>query len=155
MAIIQNVKLAMNHSGPLLIAGKDPDELIRTDPEAWRRAVAEAQPVMDYFIERAAASVDLSSVAGRAALIDRLRPTFRSLHHPVERAAYIQELARRVSLDERTVGEALSRGPVERRGAGRPRASGDGAAAFCESAAGATASAARSARCFTAPAAPA
>ena len=46
-------------------AGKDPDELIRTDPEAWRTAVAEAPPVLDYFMDRAVASVDLSSVTGR------------------------------------------------------------------------------------------
>src|SRR5205814_3815163 len=46
-------------------AGKDPDELIRTDPDAWRRAVEEAKPVIEYFIDRAAAESDLSTISGR------------------------------------------------------------------------------------------
>ena len=53
-------------------AGKDPDELIRTDPDAWRTAVAEAPPVLDYFMDRAVASVDLSSVTGRREVTRRV-----------------------------------------------------------------------------------
>ena len=44
-------------------AGKDPDELIRNDPDAWRKAVADAKPVIEYFMERTAAEVDLSTAS--------------------------------------------------------------------------------------------
>src|SRR5919112_283164 len=40
-------------------AGKDPDELIRTDPDGWRAAVASAEELLPYFMERAATEVDL------------------------------------------------------------------------------------------------
>ena len=45
--------------------GQGSRRAIRTDPDAWRTAVAEAPPVLDYFMDRAVASVDLSSVTGR------------------------------------------------------------------------------------------
>ena len=40
-------------------AGKDPDELIRTDPDAWRQAVVDAKPVIEYFMDRIGGEVDL------------------------------------------------------------------------------------------------
>ena len=45
-------------------AGKDPDELIRTDPDAWRSAVAAARPVMEYFIDLAVARLRDAFEAG-------------------------------------------------------------------------------------------
>ena len=95
-------------------AGKDPDELIRTDPDAWRDAVASARPVMEYFIDLAVGSGDRNSVAGRTAIIDRVRPAFRFVRHPAERAMYIQKLARLVDLPEPTLDAELQRPVAER-----------------------------------------
>ena len=95
-------------------AGKDPDELIRTDPDAWRNAVAAARPVMEYFIDLAVANGNRNTVAGRTAIIDRVRPAFRFVRHPAERAMYVQKLARLVDLPEPTL-EADLRRPVAER----------------------------------------
>ena len=95
-------------------AGKDPDELIRTDPDAWRTAVDEAKPVVEYFIERTAASVDLASVAGRRELTSKVIGLLRRVGDPIERALYIQQLARMVNVEERVLNEALARTPVPR-----------------------------------------
>ena len=95
-------------------AGKDPDELIRTDADAWRSAVTNARPVMEYFIDLAVAGGDRNSVAGRTAIIDRVRPAFRFVRHPAERAMYIQKLARLVDVAEQTLDEDLKRPVPER-----------------------------------------
>ncbi|HUF83058.1 MAG TPA: DNA primase, partial [Acidimicrobiia bacterium] len=34
-----------------LPAGRDPDEIIRDDPDLWRRAIAEAQPYVEFLLE--------------------------------------------------------------------------------------------------------
>jgi DNA primase len=98
-------------------AGKDPDELIRTDPDAWRAAVKEAPPVIEYFMERAAADVDLDSVAGRREMTGRVLALLKRVGDPIERALYLQQLARRVNVEERTLADALARAPVVRRAA--------------------------------------
>jgi len=95
-------------------AGKDPDELIRNDPEAWRAAVASAKPVIEYFMERTAAEVDLGSIAGKRELTGRALALLKRVGDPVERNLYLQRLARLVNLEERVLLEALAREPVRR-----------------------------------------
>lgn len=95
-------------------AGKDPDDLIKTDPDAWRSAVDAAKPVVEYFMDRAAASVDLSSVAGRRELTGRVIGLLRRVGDPIERALYIQQLARLVNVEERVLNEALAQAPAPR-----------------------------------------
>jgi DNA primase len=95
-------------------AGKDPDELIRNDPEAWRAAVASAKPVIDYFIDRTAAEVDLDSVSGKRELTGRVLALLKRVGDPVERSLYVQRLARLVNVEERVLVEALAREPVRR-----------------------------------------
>lgn len=95
-------------------AGKDPDELIRTDPTAWRTAVADAKPVMEYFIERAAAAADLTSISGRHEVTDAVLPLLQRIGDPIERNLYLQQLSRLVNVEERVLSEAMARGPVHR-----------------------------------------
>lgn len=97
-----------------ILAGKDPDELIRTDPDAWRRAVVEAKPVIEYFIDRTASEVDLETVAGKRDLTGRVLALLKRVGDPVERTLYLQRLARMVSIEERVLLEALAREPVRR-----------------------------------------
>ena len=104
-------------------AGKDPDELIRTDPDAWRRAIADAKPVIEYFIDRAAAEADLSTIAGRREMTGRALAILKRVGDRVERALYLQHLARLVNVEERTLAEALERAPLVRR---PPRPARDG-----------------------------
>ena len=52
-------------------AGKDPDELIRTDPDGWRAAVEPAEELLPYFMQRAASEVDLRQPHGRSAYTRR------------------------------------------------------------------------------------
>jgi DNA primase len=95
-------------------AGKDPDELIRNDPDAWRKAVAEAKPVIEYFMERTAAEVDLDSIAGKRELTGRALALLKRVGDPVERSLYLQRLGRLVNVEERVLLEALAREPVRR-----------------------------------------
>jgi DNA primase len=100
-------------------AGKDPDELIRTDPDAWRAAVADAKPVIDYFIDRTVADVDMSSVAGKRDLTGRVLALLKRVADPIVRSLYLQRLAQLVQVEERVLADALQREPV-RRAAPRP-----------------------------------
>jgi DNA primase len=95
-------------------AGKDPDELIRNDPDAWRKAVAEAKPVIEYFMERTASEVDLDSITGKRDLTGRALALLKRVGDPVERSLYLQRLARLVSVEEKVLLEALAREPVRR-----------------------------------------
>ena len=102
--------------------GKDPDEVIREAPEAWRAAVAAGQPVMEYLIDLYAERHDPRTVDGRKKFVAAVMPALRRVSDPVERDAYLQLLARRSGVEERVLLEVLHRsagrpvGPGARRG---------------------------------------
>ncbi|HET6379954.1 MAG TPA: DNA primase [candidate division Zixibacteria bacterium] len=109
-------------------AGKDPDELIRTDPDAWREAVASAKPVIEYFLERTAAEFGLDTVAGKREVTGRALALLKRVVDPIERNLYLQRLAQMVQVEERILAEALRREPV-RRASQRPVPAASGTAA--------------------------
>jgi DNA primase len=99
--------------------GRDPDEVIRDDPDAWRTATETPLPIMEFLIDRAAASYDQRTVSGRERLVAAVLPTLRTISDPVRRDGYVQLLARRSGVEERTLLEVLRRpGSVARPGGG-------------------------------------
>ena len=102
--------------------GRDPDEVIRDDPDAWRAATESPQPIMEFLIDRAASRHDQRTVPGRERLVAAVLPTLRTIADPVRRDGYIQLLARRSGVDERTLLEALRRPEAAGTSAGAARA---------------------------------
>jgi len=98
----------------------DPDEVIRRDPEEWRRLVEEALPLMDYYFKVLLEGLDLAAAAGRSEAADRLLPIIEGISRPVERAHYLQRLARLLGLDERVLlWQMRGSGTTGRSGRGR------------------------------------
>ena len=91
-------------------AGKDPDELIRTDPDGWRQAVADAAELLPYFMQRAAAEVDLRQAQGRSNYTRRMLDLLRRLPDRVEQDSYVPQLAQLAGIDERVLRDELARG---------------------------------------------
>ncbi|MBI2957729.1 MAG: DNA primase [Chloroflexi bacterium] len=84
----------------VLPAGKDPDEVIREDPFAWKTLVETALPAMDYILGVAASRVDLRTPQGRKAMVDQTLPAIAGIIEPVKRSVYVQKLAQAVGLRE-------------------------------------------------------
>ena len=87
--------------------GRDPDEVIRDDPDTWRERTEHPQPIMEFLIDQAAERTDVRSVPGRQRMVDSVLPTLRIITDPVRRDGYLQLLSRRSGVDERVLLEAL------------------------------------------------
>jgi DNA primase len=87
----------------LLPEGKDPDDVIKADPAAWTRVIAEARPVVDYAFETVASRLDLTKVSERSRVSDRLYPMVNGINDVVRRAHYLQKLARMVGVTDATL----------------------------------------------------
>jgi DNA primase len=96
--------------------GLDPDEVARSDPEAWRRVIAEAKPLVDYYLAVVRAEENLTTARGKSNAVARMAPLIREIANPVERTHYIQLLARMVQTAERLVAEQVARGGREKDG---------------------------------------
>jgi DNA primase len=83
--------------------GKDPDELMEDDPDAWRILVENAPPVVPFVIDALSAGRDLNDPREKVILSKEVLPIIRDVADPVEQTVYIQQLARRLKVDERAM----------------------------------------------------
>jgi len=89
--------------------GKDPDDVLKETPTLWAEKVANAQPLLDYYIQTVTAPLDLNTPKGKAAAVKAIIPLIREISDSVEQAAYLQQLARIVKIGERTLRDELLR----------------------------------------------
>ncbi len=102
----------MRHAGTLeldlrvvtLPGSQDPDDLIRENPEGWRRLIAAAQPVAEYVIEVGTADVTPQTPAAeREGVARQLLPILLATESDLQRHVNIQQLALRLRLNEKTL----------------------------------------------------
>jgi DNA primase len=87
--------------------GKDPDEVIRDQPDLWREAIRTAQPIIEFLIDYYATSFDVRRPEGKRKAVAALIPLLREIRDPVVRDGYLQTLARRTGVEERVLLEAM------------------------------------------------
>ncbi len=89
--------------------GEDPDEVIRQSLEGWRRALAEALPLVDFFFEAHTANLKLDTPQGKAEAAKRLLPILLEVRDRVKQDAYMQRLAALLRTHERALQQELER----------------------------------------------
>jgi DNA primase len=89
--------------------GLDPDELALNDPDRWRSVIAEARPIVDYYLAVVGQEEDLTTARGKANAVTRMAPLIGEIANSIERSHYIQLLARLVQTDERLVAQQVIR----------------------------------------------
>ncbi|MYE06356.1 MAG: DNA primase [Chloroflexi bacterium] len=73
--------------------GRDPDDLIRSEPELWRTLVDTAPTFLDWLLDHVRSQHDLDTPRGRADFLDELMPVIRSIGHAVLREEYLRRAA--------------------------------------------------------------
>ncbi|MCS6882298.1 MAG: DNA primase [Oscillochloridaceae bacterium] len=105
--------------------GRDPDEVIRADPKLWQRLVAEAAPVMEFYLSAYTAGLDLSRPEEQRLALDRLLPLVAELDATQQRV-YLSRLEQVIGVRAELIldllrGNPAARRPVLREGKGRSR----------------------------------
>ena len=98
--------------------GKDPDALIREDPQLWQQLVDQALPLIDHLIAVVTSKLDLTRPEGKSSAIEQVLPLIAELEDDVEREFYLGKLASLLGVSEKVlVGMAarLYRTPREKR----------------------------------------
>jgi DNA primase len=96
--------------------GKDPDELIRRDPESWPQVVSSALPFLDFYVEAALAGVDQGDAAAKSAAIRKLVPLLEAAGDQVVQAHYASIVARKLQLPESSVLHEIRRSAIRSTG---------------------------------------
>jgi DNA primase len=93
-------------------AGKDPDDAVRKDPELWRKAIADAVPVIEWLYRRAFRGRQVHRPEDKKEIAADLLPEFRRIASPIERDAWLRRLAQDLDVSENSLREASTSLPA-------------------------------------------
>ncbi len=89
--------------------GKDPDEVVREDPNAWKSYITEAVPLLEYFFSSAYRRWDLSTSDGKLQAAQELYPLIAEMQNPFDQERYFRQLAETLGVSPATLEASLGR----------------------------------------------
>lgn len=101
-------KVGVSLSMITIPAGKDPDELVKKDPDAWRAVIEDNQYALDWLIDRYAAQLDLESAVGKRQFSDVILRVVRQLPDQVEQDHYLTVVAKKIGVSKDALQRKLS-----------------------------------------------
>ncbi|NCN87489.1 MAG: DNA primase [Candidatus Pacebacteria bacterium] len=88
---------------------KDPDDIARSNPKAWREAVQSSVSVFDFLIQTAIKNFDPKTPEGKRSIIIDLAPIFAHIEHAVEKDFYLKKLAKILEVKKELVESDLKK----------------------------------------------
>jgi DNA primase len=83
--------------------GKDPDELIRKNPERWPEIVKAARPFLDFMIDVLTTDVERDDANAKSKIVGQLAPALHQIPDRIVQGHYIRLVARKLDLNEHDV----------------------------------------------------
>jgi DNA primase len=74
--------------------GKDPDEVIKDNPDDWRALVKNAKPVIDFAIEKTVAKLDMKNARDKSAAANTMLPLIARVRDDILRDHYLDKLSK-------------------------------------------------------------
>ena len=92
---------------------KDPDEAIKSDPKNWQRAVENAKPSLEYWIDLLIRKSPDLGVTAKKAIAKEILPVIKTIYSDIEKEYYIKYLAGKLSVSEKALIAALEKTKTE------------------------------------------
>lgn len=89
-------------------SGKDPDDLIRQDPELWRQAIKSNRYALDWLIDRYKKLLDITTAKGKREFSDVLLPVVARLSDEVEKDHYLNVIAKTIDVGKAALAQKMS-----------------------------------------------
>jgi DNA primase len=89
--------------------GKDPDDLIKTQPQLWRDAVKQSVSAYEFLINIALSQNNPAKPDGKRAIMQELGPILAALEHAVELEHYVKQLSQALGVQPEVIKQDLER----------------------------------------------
>ena len=88
--------------------GKDPDDVIREDPDKWKKALKTAENFMDYVFQVTLEELDISRIDHKKSAAKKLLTVIAKLGDSVEQSYYLKKLATILEVSEEALTKTLN-----------------------------------------------
>jgi len=89
--------------------GKDPADLVKSDPKKWIQACKKAKYVVDYIFDSTFEKYNITNILDKKQATKELLVMIKKLPDPVEREHYLKLLAGKVNVSEQALSDALTK----------------------------------------------
>ena len=86
---------------------KDPADLIKADLASWQTAVAQSQPILDFYFQKTFVDFNHQDVSQKKQAAASLLPWIRRLSNKIEQAHWLQKLGQRLGVTEDILRQAM------------------------------------------------
>lgn len=90
-------------------SGKDPDELVKQDPQLWVDTIAKNQYALDWLIDRYTQLLDIETAEGKRKFSDVLLPVVRALDDDVEKDHYLVLIAKTIGVSRQALDQKFAK----------------------------------------------
>jgi len=90
-----------------MTGGKDPADIVEESLENWHSMIEGAKSILQFYFESAFSRFDSKTPEGKRDISKALLPVLKIIPNAIERAHWVQELARRLQVKEEIVEEEL------------------------------------------------
>jgi len=102
-----NIKVAV------LPQGKDPAEVINENLENWKKFLANAKSILDFYFNNAFAMFDKKAPEGKTGISKILLPVFKRIPNKILRFHWVQKLAQELNVREKDILDELEKAKIE------------------------------------------
>lgn len=88
---------------------KDPDEAIKSDPKNWLKAVENAKPSMEYWIDLLISKEPDLGVLTKKKIAKEILPVIKTIYSDIEKEYYIKYLSSKIIISEKSLWSALEK----------------------------------------------
>ena len=89
--------------------GKDPDEAVRTDMKAFKKAISKPIPIYDFLIEMAKKKYPENTSFDKKRIGDEVIPFIERITNPIVRSHYVKKIAALLGVSESSIEAIMSR----------------------------------------------
>ncbi|MDD5551759.1 MAG: DNA primase [Candidatus Pacebacteria bacterium] len=86
---------------------KDPADVIKENPEEWKKLTEKAKPIIEFYFEKAFSQFDKNTLEGKKQISQLLLPFFARIQNKIEESECISRLAKELKLKEEALWEEL------------------------------------------------
>lgn len=107
--ISEALKMGFNLKIVSLKDGKDPDDIVRNNPDDFKLALEQAQNIMDYYFDRELLGIDINDISQKNKAVSQILSIIIKLYNKVEQDFWLKELSQRAKVDEMFLREELQK----------------------------------------------
>ncbi|HOZ53355.1 MAG TPA: DNA primase [bacterium] len=92
-----------------LEGGKDPDDIIRENPDNFKKALDSAQDIMNYYLLKEFGGLDINNIKEKNLAVNKILTVINKLYNKVEQDFWLKELSQKARVEEVFLREELQK----------------------------------------------